>query len=134
MPALQKALSDAAAMPALPLALPESGARSRCNSEPGNSQPGNSQPGNSDLARADRVRLTERIIQDYHESVYRYAFWLTGCGASAEDITQEVFTRAFRAIHSLRDAGAVKGWLMTITRNESTRWRNKQRPIPMGEG
>jgi RNA polymerase sigma-70 factor (ECF subfamily) len=58
---------------------------------------------------------------------------LACCRASAEDITQEAFTRAFRAIHNLREAKAVKGWLMTITRNESTRWRNKQQPILVGE-
>ena len=47
---------------------------------------------------------------------------LTGCRSAAEDITQEVFLRAFRSIEQLRDPLAERGWLLTITRNEFARW------------
>lgn len=78
----------------------------------------------------DRFRIlrTEELIDAFHADVYRYAFWLTGCRASAEDVAQESFLRAYRGLHQLRDEGAVKGWLMTIVRNEYARWCRKLGP------
>ena len=75
----------------------------------------------------ERTQLTEQLISDHHASVYRYALWLTGCSNAAEDVTQEVFLRAFRAVQNLREQAAAKGWLMTITRNEFARWCTKSK-------
>ena len=125
MPALQKALTDVDVRAALPV---------ECDVNGGDLAGRDRFPGMEvELSQAERIRLTEGLIADYHEAVYRYAFWLSGCRASAEDITQEVFLRAFRAIHKLRETKAAKSWLMTITRNESTRTGKKQRPTPVGE-
>jgi len=77
-----------------------------------------------------RSARTEQLVDEFHESVYRYAYWLTGCRPSAEDVTQEVFIRAFRGLHGLRDARAARSWLMTITRNEFSRWCRKLGPRP----
>lgn len=82
----------------------------------------------SALDDASRLARTERLIDEHHEAVFRYAYRLTGCSASAEDIAQEVYLRVFRSIHQLRDEQAAKGWLMVIVRNEFTRWYKKLRP------
>ena len=87
----------------------------------------------AELSDELRLEQSEALIANYHHSVYRYAFWLSGCAQSAEDITQEVFLRAFRGLHRLRDEQAVKGWLMTITRNEFARWCRKRVPKPVPE-
>lgn len=69
-----------------------------------------------------RHARTNQLLADYHELVFRYAYRLTGCRSSAEDITQEVFLRAFKSIEQLRDPLAERGWLLAITRNEFARW------------
>ncbi len=75
---------------------------------------------------ADRLHRVEALVDGYHEAVYRYAFHLVGCSSAAEDIAQEVFLRAFRSVHQLREEKAAKGWLLVITRNEFARWCRKR--------
>lgn len=86
------------------------------------------------LGDAERASLIERLIAEFHPVVYRYLYWLTHCSATAEDITQEVFTRAFRGLHNLREVEAAKGWLLTIARNEFSRWCSKKRIKTVGVG
>ncbi len=69
-----------------------------------------------------RHARTNQLMACHHELVFRYAYRLTGCRSSAEDISQEVFLRAFNSIDQLRDPRAERGWLLTITRNEFARW------------
>lgn len=67
------------------------------------------------------------VIERNHQVVFRYAYRLTGCATVAEDITQEVFLKAFRAAHQLREMEKERSWLLAITRNEFVRWlRNKR--------
>lgn len=68
---------------------------------------------------------TEQLLDEHHDAVYRFAYRLSGCGAAAEDITQEVFIRAFRSLHQLRSVQAARGWLLVIARNEFSRWCKK---------
>ena len=49
----------------------------------------------------------------------------------AEDLVQEALLRAWRSLHTLRDVGAAKGWLMMIVRREHARYYERQRPEPM---
>lgn len=69
-----------------------------------------------------RHTRTNQLLASNFELVYRYAYRLTGCRSSAEDITQEVFLRAFKSIEQLRDPAAERGWLLAIARNEFARW------------
>lgn len=48
--------------------------------------------------------------------MYRFAYWLCGDQAQADDITAETFARALTAYDALR-AVTVKGYLFTIARN-----------------
>ena len=74
------------------------------------------------LTAQQRHARTNQLLADNHEVVFRYAFRLTGCRWSAEDVTQEVFLRAFKSIEQLRNPLAERGWLLAITRNEFARW------------
>lgn len=74
------------------------------------------------MSTADRLARTSELVERHHELLFRYAFRLTGCRAAAEDIVQEAFLRAFRALEQLRDELAERGWLLAITRNEFARW------------
>lgn len=69
-----------------------------------------------------RHARTSQLLDNHHEVVFRYAYRLTGCRSSSEDITQEVFLRAFKSLEQIRNPLAERGWLLAITRNEFARW------------
>lgn len=67
--------------------------------------------------------------------VFRVAYRLTGDRHDAEDLTQEVFIRAFRSIHKF-EPGTLAGWLRRITTNlflDGARRRQRLRFDPMAE-
>lgn len=61
--------------------------------------------------------------------LYRYAFWLCGQEALAQDLVQETFLRAWRSLDSLRENVAAKAWLTTILRREHARLYERK-PMP----
>src|SRR5712691_8647802 len=83
------------------------------------------------IARAragDRAAFSE--LYDRHvDSVYRYLVYRVREPADAEDLTSEVFTRAFANIHRYRWQGkSFLAWLYTIARNAVTDRRRRARP------
>lgn len=67
------------------------------------------------------IKLYEDLVAQYHTDLYRYGYWLTKDKQVTEDIVQETFLRAWRAIEQLEDIKAAKGWLITILRRENAR-------------
>lgn len=65
----------------------------------------------------DPSEALEQLMDRYGSVVLRTAYFYTGDQFLAEDISQEVFLRAFRKWHSFRGESAVKTWLTTITVN-----------------
>lgn len=63
----------------------------------------------------------DNLVKTLHADIFRYAFWLCGERQRAEDITQETFLRAWRALDTLKDDNAAKAWLFTILRHENAR-------------
>ena len=63
----------------------------------------------------------EQLVRLYHADLYRYAFWLCRDQHIAEDIVQDTFLRAWKALDSLLDDNAAKSWLITILRRENAR-------------
>ena len=63
----------------------------------------------------------ESMVHAYSKDLYRYGYWLSRDSAIAEDLVQETFLRAWKAIDSLNDAKAAKSWLFTILRRENAR-------------
>ncbi|QYJ02441.1 RNA polymerase sigma factor SigE [Nocardioides panacisoli] len=56
------------------------------------------------------------IVEQHSDRVYRLALRLTGNRHDAEDLTQEVFVRVFRSLHTY-EPGTFEGWLHRITTN-----------------
>jgi RNA polymerase sigma-70 factor (ECF subfamily) len=56
------------------------------------------------------------LYQRYAPDVYRFAFYLSGDTAEAEDITSETFVQAWTAYDRLK-IQTVKAYLLTIARN-----------------
>lgn len=72
------------------------------------------------------------LYKRYADDIYRFALYLSGDAAKAEDITAETFARALTAKGPI-DSSTVKGYLLTIARNlyfESLRHRDKLIEIP----
>jgi len=92
-------------------------------------------PAGEDENLLDRLCLGEErafdeLVERYHLPVYHLAYRLTQNQADAEDLTQEVFLRAYRGLVGFRRASAVKTWLFQIAINT---WRDAQRrfhPLP----
>jgi RNA polymerase sigma-70 factor (ECF subfamily) len=61
---------------------------------------------------------------EHIDGLYGYALVLTQSRTDAEDLVQETYVRAIRAMGRLRDGSNVKGWLFTILRNI---WLNELR-------
>jgi RNA polymerase sigma-70 factor, ECF subfamily len=74
-----------------------------------------------------------RLYEEYANDVHRFALYLTGSKADAEDITSETFVRAWASSGRIR-VGTVKAYLFTIARNLYLDWRRQDaRHAPMPE-
>lgn len=58
----------------------------------------------------------EELVAEHSTAVYRLAYRLTGNRFDAEDLTQEVFIKAYRSIGQFQP-GTLGGWLSRITTN-----------------
>ncbi|WP_217266777.1 RNA polymerase sigma factor [Paenibacillus tianmuensis] len=56
-------------------------------------------------------------MEQHRREVWSYAYGLIHKHDVADDITQDVFLKAYRRIASFRGDGSVRAWLLTITRN-----------------
>jgi RNA polymerase sigma-70 factor, ECF subfamily len=71
------------------------------------------------LAAATRrdTQAYATLVARYQQQVYRVVWRLSNGHADTEDMTQEVFLRLWRNPGQLREAGALKGWLMRVASN-----------------
>lgn len=69
----------------------------------------------------------DRLVGQYAQDVYRFAYWLCGNQHQAEELAQETFLRAWKSIDSLQEAAAAKSWLFTIVRREHARSFERKR-------
>jgi RNA polymerase sigma-70 factor (ECF subfamily) len=80
-------------------------------------------PGGEDVAVSgeDNKARFERIVLPHIEDAYALARWITGVRADAEDVVQEAFLRAFRAIGGYA-GGNTRAWTLKIVRNTAYTW------------
>lgn len=77
----------------------------------------------------DRETRFNQLIGIYMDDLYRYARWISGNAAVADDLVQDTLMRAWRSMDKLNDPKAVKGWLLTILRRENAR-RFERKTLP----
>lgn len=58
----------------------------------------------------------ERCVQENERVVYRVAYGVLGNPADAEEVTQDVFLRAYRKLSSLRDPDKFRAWITRMAR------------------
>src|SRR2546429_991782 len=59
----------------------------------------------------------EAFMKAYQNMVFTTAVRLLGNEAEAEDVSQEVFLKAYERYAELKDSPTVGGWLKTVARN-----------------
>lgn len=85
------------------------------------------------LIRAARTGDDEafgRLVQRYRDTVYVTVVAIIRDFDEAHDVAQEVFLRAWFALHALDDATAWPGWIRSIARNRALSWIERRRRQP----
>jgi RNA polymerase sigma-70 factor (ECF subfamily) len=75
-----------------------------------------------------KQRQFDALVRSLSGDLFRYAYWLCGDEALANDLVQETFLRAWRALGDLRETNAAKAWLITILRREHARLYERKTP------
>ena len=68
------------------------------------------------------------LVERETRSVYRACLRILGRPHDAEDVTQESFVAAYRAVGSYRGDGSLRGWLMRIATRQAFRRLGQRRP------
>ena len=78
----------------------------------------------------------KRVVKQYKDFIYSYAYYSTGTHEDAEDLTQEVLLKIWENMDSLR-FGLTKSWVSKVTRNLCIDWSRRRNvrpetPVPLG--
>jgi len=71
----------------------------------------------------------DELVRRHRKGVYRVAYAILGNHEQAEDIVQEAFVRAYRAIHSFNPKYALRDWIRRITVNCTLNVLRQQRTV-----
>jgi RNA polymerase sigma-70 factor (ECF subfamily) len=69
----------------------------------------------------------ETFIRNYQNMVFSVSARIVGNLTDAEDITQEVFIKAYKRFQQLRNSNTIGGWLRTVATNLSINHLNRYR-------
>jgi RNA polymerase sigma-70 factor (ECF subfamily) len=78
-------------------------------------------------ARGGSKTAFEQLVGLYHEDIFRMAYYRTRSRMDAEDLTQEIFMRAFKNLRRLKHAARFRGWLYSIALNQVRDFHRKRR-------
>lgn len=81
------------------------------------------------VLRGEKAYFNE-IVNRYETSIYQYMFRMCGNQADAEDVLQETFLNAFRALDSFRGDSKLSTWLYKIANNSCLMKRRKSKFAP----
>jgi RNA polymerase sigma-70 factor (ECF subfamily) len=70
-------------------------------------------------AQAGDASAFEALVRRYRKRIYALALHLTGSGSDADDITQDVFLRAYRALDTFEGRSEFFTWVYRMTVNRS---------------
>jgi RNA polymerase sigma-70 factor (ECF subfamily) len=75
-------------------------------------------------ARAGDAGAFEELVRLHSDIAFRTAYLLTGSAADAEEVAQDGFVNAFRALPGFRVGAPFRPWLLSIVANQA---RNRRR-------
>ncbi|TCP53897.1 RNA polymerase RpoE-like sigma-24 subunit [Tumebacillus sp. BK434] len=68
------------------------------------------------------------LVERYQTLVYTIAHRMVRDRTEAEDLTQEIFLKAYRMLDSFREEASFKTWICKIATNRCIDWRRKHVP------
>jgi RNA polymerase sigma-70 factor (ECF subfamily) len=69
-----------------------------------------------------------RLVMQYQQAVYNITYRLTGNRQEAEDVAQEAFVKAYRALDRFDARRPFAPWLYRIATNTALNWIKRRRP------
>ena len=84
----------------------------------------------SDLVRKalqGDVDAFELLIERYQQAVYNICYYKSRNCFDAEDLTQDIFLAAFKALPNLKDINKFSSWLFGIAYNRCHKWFQRER-------
>jgi RNA polymerase sigma-70 factor (ECF subfamily) len=78
-------------------------------------------------AQQGNGKAFEQLFARFQKEVYRMVYYRTRSQQDAEDLTQEVFIRAYKKISGLKEAGRFRTWLFSIAFNRIRDFYRKKR-------
>jgi RNA polymerase sigma-70 factor, ECF subfamily len=85
-----------------------------------------------EAARRGEREAFDRLVVRYQREVYRLCYRYVNAHEDADDLAQEVFLKAWRAIGRFRGDSSFRTWLYRIAMNACLNFRALRRP-PLGE-
>ncbi len=79
------------------------------------------------LPMSSKQSQFDALVRATSADLYRYAYWLCRNDSLAQDLVQETYLRAWRALSDLKEGAAAKAWLITILRREHARLYERKR-------
>jgi RNA polymerase sigma-70 factor, ECF subfamily len=73
------------------------------------------------------LQAFEELVARYQKAIFHIVLYKCRNYFDAEDLTQDIFLAAYRALPSLKDLDNFGGWLFGIAYNRSNKWYQRQR-------
>ncbi len=87
--------------------------------------------------QAETDAVFEQLFRDYRQAILNYIYRLVGDGARAEELTQQAFVKAYRALSRLPATADRRAWLYRIATNVCYDYLRRRRLVqwlPLLEG
>ena len=78
------------------------------------------------LAKAGNKEPFEKLVDIFQKEIFRMVYYRTQSYMDAEDLTQEVFIKAYESLHTLREVHYFKSWLFKIAINRVRDFKRKK--------
>jgi len=78
-------------------------------------------------AIAGSLEAFEQLIQQYEKRIYNYCFRMTNNQEDAEDLTQEIFIKVYKSLHSFKGNSQFSTWIYRIAYNTCVDKYRKQK-------
>ncbi len=86
----------------------------------------------ADYLAGDEKSL-EVLFGQYLKPIYSFIYRYIGSASDAEDITQEVFVKSWRALKKFDQNKSFKTWIFSIAKNAAIDYLKKKKAIPFSE-
>lgn len=69
-------------------------------------------------AQDGQEQAATELYNLFFDKIFRFIYYRVGHKETGEDLTEEVFTKAFTSLANLKEPNAFEGWLYQIARNK----------------